>query len=245
MRNKILAANWKMNLTLPEVELWVKAFNGFNWQSDTKEVRVYPSALFIPMLQQNVSHVGAQNFYHETSGAFTGELSLEQLSSVGSSSVLIGHSERRELFHEDNACISQKVKAAADRDSSFILCCGENLLQREGGTHLNFIEQQLKSALLSLDAAKLSLLCIAYEPIWAIGTGLHANAEQINEMHAFIRSLLLELFGSAAEAVPILYGGSVNPENAATIFACPEVSGALVGGASLDPQVFHQLWEQL
>ena len=245
MRNKILAANWKMNLTLPEVELWVKAFSGFNWQSDTKEVRVYPSALFIPMLQQNVCHVGAQNFYHETSGAFTGELSLEQLSSVGSSSALIGHSERRELFHEDNACISQKVKAAAVRDLSFILCCGENLMQREGGTHLNFIEQQLKSALLSLDTAKLSLLCIAYEPIWAIGTGLHANAEQITEMHAFIRSLLLELFGSAAEAVPILYGGSVNPENAATIFACPEVSGALVGGASLDPQVFHQLWEQL
>ena len=153
MRNKILAANWKMNLTLPEVELWVKAFSGFNWQSDTKEVRVYPSALFIPMLQQNVSHVGAQNFYHETSGAFTGELSLEQLSSVGSSSALIGHSERRELFHEDNACISQKVKAAADRDLSFILCCGENLMQREGGTHLNFIEQQLKSALLSLDTA--------------------------------------------------------------------------------------------
>jgi triosephosphate isomerase len=245
MRNKILAANWKMNLTLPEVELWVKAFKGYNWQSDTKEVRVYPSALFIPMLQQNVSHVGAQNFYHETSGAFTGELSLEQLSSVGSSSVLIGHSERRELFHEDNACISQKVKAAADRDLSFILCCGENLMQREGGTHLNFIEQQLKSALLSLDTAKLSLLCIAYEPIWAIGTGLHANAEQITEMHAFIRSLLQELFGSAAAAVPILYGGSVNSENAASIFACPEVSGALVGGASLDPQVFHQLWEQL
>jgi triosephosphate isomerase len=245
MRNKILAANWKMNLTLPEVELWVKAFKGYNWQSDTKEVRVYPSALFIPMLQQNVSHVGAQNFYHETSGAFTGELSLEQLSSVGSSSVLIGHSERRELFHEDNACISQKVKAAADRDLSFILCCGENLMQREGGTHLDFIEQQLKSALLSLDTAKLSLLCIAYEPIWAIGTGLHANAEQITEMHAFIRSLLQELFGSAAAAVPILYGGSVNSENAASIFACPEVSGALVGGASLDPQVFHQLWEQL
>jgi triosephosphate isomerase len=245
MRNKILAANWKMNLTLPEVELWVKAFKGYNWQSDTKEVRVYPSALFIPMLQQNVSHVGAQNFYHETSGAFTGELSLEQLSSVGSSSVLIGHSERRELFHEDNACISQKVKAAADRDLSFILCCGENLMQREGGTHLDFIEQQLKSALLSLDTAKLSLLCIAYEPIWAIGTGLHANAEQITEMHAFIRSLLQELFGSAASAVPILYGGSVNSENAASIFACPEVSGALVGGASLDPQVFHQLWEQL
>jgi triosephosphate isomerase len=245
MRNKILAANWKMNLTLPEVELWVKAFKGYNWQSDTKEVRVYPSALFIPMLQQNVSHVGAQNFYHETSGAFTGELSLEQLSSVGSSSVLIGHSERRGLFNEDNACISQKVKAAAARDLSFILCCGENLMQREGGTHLNFIEQQLKSALLSLDAAKLSLLCIAYEPIWAIGTGLHANAEQITEMHAFIRSLLQEFFGSAAAAVPILYGGSVNPENAASIFACPEVSGALVGGASLDPQVFHQLWEQL
>jgi triosephosphate isomerase len=245
MRNKILAANWKMNLTLPEVELWVKAFNGFNWQSDIKEVRVYPSALFIPMLQQIVSHVGAQNFYHEISGAFTGELSLEQLSSVGSSSVLIGHSERRELFNEDNTCISQKVKAATDRDLSFILCCGENLLQREGGTHLNFIEQQLKSALLSLDVAKLALLCIAYEPIWAIGTGLHATAEQITEMHAFIRSLLVELFGSAATAVPILYGGSVNPENAASIFACPEVAGALVGGASLDPQVFHQLWEQL
>jgi len=245
MRNKILAANWKMNLTLPKVELWVKAFNDLNWQSDSKEVRVYPSALFIPLLHKNVSHVGAQNFYHEPSGAFTGELSLEQLYSVGSSSVLIGHSERRELFHENNACISQKVKAACDQAVPFILCCGENLMQREGGTHLNFIEQQLKSALLSLDATKLSLLCIAYEPIWAIGTGLHANAEQITEMHAFIRSLLLEFFGSAATNVPILYGGSVNPANAATIFSCSEVAGALVGGASLDPQVFHQLWEQL
>jgi triosephosphate isomerase len=245
MRNKILAANWKMNLTLPEVELWVKKFNGFNWQSDTKEVRVYPSALFIPMLQNNFSHVGAQNFYYKPSGAFTGELSLEQLSSVGSSSVLIGHSERRELFHEDNAFITQKVKAAADKKMSFILCCGENLAQREGKTHLHFIEQQLKSALSSFDRSKLSLLCIAYEPIWAIGTGLHANAAQITEMHAFIRSLLLELFGSDASSVPILYGGSVNPENAASIFSCPEVAGALVGGASLDPHVFHQLWEQL
>ncbi len=245
MRNKILAANWKMNLTLPEVELWVKAFNELNWHSDSKEVRIYPSALFIPLLNKNISHVGAQNFYFEPSGAFTGELSLEQLSSVGSSSVLIGHSERRELFHENNTCISQKVKAACDQAFPCILCCGENLAQRNAQTYLDFIREQLLSALTGIDGSKLSLLCVAYEPIWAIGTGLHASPEQITEIHAYIRSLLLELFGSVATKVPILYGGSVNPQNAATIFACPEVSGALVGGASLDPQVFHQLWEQL
>ncbi|MEN9742476.1 MAG: hypothetical protein RLZZ65_281 [Bacteroidota bacterium] len=245
MRKKILAANWKMNLTQPEVQLWAQQFENLNWSSDTKEVRVYPSAIYLASLASSMPGVGAQNFHAAPSGAFTGEVSLLQLQSIGVHSVLIGHSERRSIFQENDAIIAEKMQAALQQQMPVILCCGEALSVRETAGHISFVQEQLSSALAGIASEQTPFLTIAYEPIWAIGTGLNANAVQITEMHAAIRSLLLELFGNAGQDIPILYGGSVNAANAQEVFACPEVGGALVGGASLDPAIFYQLWENL
>jgi triosephosphate isomerase len=244
MRNKILAANWKMNLTQPEVQNWLQESANYHWEAVGKELRIYPSALFLQQFQHD-THVGAQNFYVQDKGAFTGEISLAQLKSIGVQSVLIGHSERREIFNEDPGMIAQKVQACVQQRMPFILCCGETLSVRNNNAHLAFICEQLCSALEHLALEQLDQLTVAYEPIWAIGSGLSADQHQITEVHLAIRALLVELFGSAGQEIPILYGGSVTPENAKEIFSCPEVAGALVGGASLDPKVFHQLWEQL
>ncbi len=244
MRNKILAANWKMNLTQPEVDLWLQESAKFQWNAPRKELRVYPSAVFIQQVSHAV-HAGAQNFYFHENGAFTGELSLAQLKSIGVQSVLIGHSERREIFHEDNQMIAQKVQACIQARLPFILCCGETQAVRNENLHLTFIKTQIQAALASLTLDHLHLLTIAYEPIWAIGSGLSADQHQITEMHKAIRSYLMELFGIEGQDIPVLYGGSVTPANAAEIFSCTDVAGALVGGASLDPHVFNQLWEQL
>ncbi len=244
MRNKILAANWKMNLTQPEVDLWLQESAKFQWSAPHKELRVYPSAVFIRQVSHEM-HAGAQNFYFQSNGAFTGELSLAQLKSIGVQSVLIGHSERREIFHEDNQIIAQKVQSCLQEQLPFILCCGETLSVRHENQHLSFIRAQLQSALQGFSPEHLQLLTIAYEPIWAIGSGLSADQNQIIEMHGAIRAFLLEFFGEGGKDIPILYGGSVTPVNAAEIFSCEEVAGALVGGASLDPHVFNQLWEQL
>jgi triosephosphate isomerase len=244
MRNKILAANWKMNLTQPEVDHWLQQYAKFHSNASHKELRIYPSAVFIQQVSQ-VFHAGAQNFYFQEHGAFTGELSLTQLKSIGAQSVLIGHSERREIFHEDNQLIAQKVQACVEEQLPFILCCGETQAVRKENLHLTFIQAQIQAALERFSPDHLHLLAIAYEPIWAIGSGLSADQNQIIEMHGAIRTFLIEQFGEGGKDIPILYGGSVSTVNAAQIFSCPEVGGALVGGASLDPQVFNQLWEQL
>lgn len=244
MRNKILAANWKMNLNFAEVIKWRQVFLSQTWDASGKELRIYPSSIYIESLNE-LSHVGAQNFYFEDNGAYTGEISLAQLQSIGAKSVIIGHSERRTLFHEDKQLITRKVNACVTANTAFILCCGEAENIRKEGAHLRFIQEQLTTALHAFAQEKLHLLTIAYEPIWAIGTGLTASSSQISEMHQAIRNLLLELYGESAHFIPILYGGSVTPENAKEIFSCAEVGGALVGGASLDPKIFHQIWEQL
>ena len=244
MRNKILAANWKMNLTQPEVDHWLQVFEDNYWDAIGKELRLYPGSLYIQKLA-STAHVGAQNFYFESKGAFTGEISLAQLKSVGAQSVLIGHSERREIFNENAQLVRKKVHACAADSFPLILCCGETLSVRNENSHLAFIQEQLLYSLNDFPLNQLDLLTIAYEPIWAIGTGLSADIGQISEMHVSIRNILLELFGNAGQTIPILYGGSVTPENASDIFRCSAVSGALVGGASLDPIMFHQIWEQL
>mgnify|MGYP000349507923 CR=1 FL=1 len=189
--------------------------------------------------------LGAQNCYPKASGAFTGEVSVPMLASVGVKYVIIGHSERREIFHEDNQLIAQKVQACVEEQLPFILCCGETQAVRKENLHLTFIQAQIQAALERFSPDHLHLLAIAYEPIWAIGSGLSADQNQIIEMHGAIRTFLIEQFGEGGKDIPILYGGSVSTVNAAQIFSCPEVGGALVGGASLDPQVFNQLWEQL
>ena len=245
MRKKILAANWKMNLTQTEVDTWLDTFLTLDWHSLKAEVRIYPSAIYLKQIVDKDMHVGAQNVYSESRGAYTGEISIEQLQNIDVQSTLIGHSERRQIFAEDNAVITQKVKACAQDAFPFILCCGEALQTRENGAHLPYVLAQLSENLGQLSATQLQLLVVAYEPIWAIGTGLSADIAQVTEMHLAIRNHLVHLFGEAAQLVPILYGGSVNAENAAAIFSCPDVDGALVGGAALNPHTFHQLWQAL
>ncbi|MCF8202183.1 MAG: triose-phosphate isomerase [Crocinitomicaceae bacterium] len=245
MRKKILAANWKMNLTQQQVTNWFGEFNDLNWKSPHTELRIYPSSIYLKELVSSGVHTGAQNVYFEASGAYTGELSIEQLQSIGAQSVLIGHSERRQLFNEDDALLAQKVNACATASFPFVLCCGEVIDTRTACAHIEFVLAQLSENLQRLSATDLHLLVVAYEPIWAIGSGLSADLEQITEMHQAIRNHLVGLYGAAGEQVPILYGGSVNAANAQAIFSCPNVDGALVGGASLDPLIFNQLWQAL
>ncbi|MEY3728054.1 MAG: hypothetical protein RL098_1525, partial [Bacteroidota bacterium] len=221
----------------PQVLDWLKVFHDLDWHQPQQELRIYPSSIYLKELVSTGLHVGAQNVFAEQKGAFTGEIAVEQLQSIGVKSVLIGHSERRLIFKEDDALIAQKVRTCAGAGFPFILCCGEAIEQREQGQHLAHVKSQLKSALKQFDPAQHSLMTIAYEPIWAIGSGMSARTDQISEMHAFIRDFL--------DQIPILYGGSVNSQNASELFSCPSVDGALVGGASLDAQHFHQLWQAL
>ncbi len=242
MRKKILAANWKMNLSFVEAQAWLSQFKSSNTTKNLVDFQLYAPSLYLQSLaQQEVLTVGAQNVHPKESGAFTGELSISQLKSVGASSVLIGHSERRQYFQESNFFLKEKVDACCQQDYAFIFCCGEDLETRRAGAHLNFITDQLQASLLHLEPAKLSLLTIAYEPIWAIGTGETADTTQINEVHAHIRQLLESTFGEKGAEVSILYGGSVNASNAQSIFACPDVDGGLIGGASLNAQSFIEL----
>ena len=242
MRNKILAANWKMNLTASEAHDWLVEFNEIDFDKSKIEFRLYAPNIFLSDLAKSATmHIGAQNVHPSNFGAFTGEVSIPQLVSVGVQSVLIGHSERRTYFHESDAFLKEKVDACAKHELPFIFCCGESLEIREKGEHLSFIHAQLSEAILHLNASGLSLLTIAYEPIWAIGTGRTANTNQINEVHAFIRNVLRETFGEAGLDVSILYGGSVNSSNAKSIFDCPDVDGGLIGGASLNASNFLEL----
>ncbi|MFM7006719.1 MAG: triose-phosphate isomerase [Flavobacteriales bacterium] len=245
MRKKILAANWKMNLTQPEVNAWLETFHAFDWHSTKAEIRIYPSALYLKQIAKELEHAGAQNVFHEAAGAYTGEISIEQLQNINVRSALIGHSERRQIFQEDNAQITLKVQACAQAAFPFILCCGEPLSIREARAQQDYVIGQLRANLQNLNAEQLNLLVVAYEPIWAIGSGASASLAQISEMHRAIRQFLVEQFDDAGEAVPILYGGSVSTDNARTIFSCPVVDGALVGGAALDAHTFYQLWQAL
>lgn len=242
MRKRILAANWKMNLTQTQVDSWLAAFHSKNWSSESAEARVYPSAVYLKDFQDHRIHQGAQNVYYKERGAYTGELSIEQLQSVGCASVLLGHSERREFFQESNELLAKKVEACAQAAFPFILCCGEPLDVRQAQNQEAFVLDQLRKNLEHLSPSQIDLLVIAYEPIWAIGSGLSASVQEISEMHLAIRTFLSEQFAEAGQNVPILYGGSVNAANAGAIFACANVDGALVGGASLDLDSFYQLW---
>jgi triosephosphate isomerase len=242
MRNKILAANWKMNLTASEAHDWLVKFNETDSDKSKVEFRLYAPNVFLSDLAKTQSlHIGAQNVHSSDFGAFTGEVSIPQLVSIGVQSVLIGHSERRTYFHESDAFLKEKVDACCTHALPFIFCCGESLEIREKGEHLSFIRAQLIAAVLHLKNTDVSLMTIAYEPIWAIGTGQTASCDQINEVHAFIRDVLRESFGESGANVSILYGGSVNSSNAKSIFACPDVDGGLIGGASLNASNFLEL----
>ena len=244
MRKKIVAGNWKMNLDVGEAQDLFKAIVALE-PAEGVHIAVFPPAIYLDRFLTgfpSVIHVGAQNAHYKVSGAFTGEISMQQIRSLGVHAVLIGHSERRMLFGEDHAMLKLKTDAALENGLQPYFCCGEPLDIREANMHQSYVKQQLEESLFHLSAEAFKQVVIAYEPVWAIGTGLTATAEQAEEMHAAIRSWVSEAYGEEiASQTSILYGGSCNPSNAAALFACPNVDGGLIGGASLNSSDFSQL----
>ncbi len=246
MRKNIVAGNWKMNLDhAAGLQLFSEIINLINEDvKGSQEVIVCPPFVHISSLAQllkvnsNIS-IGAQNCHQADSGAYTGEISASMLKSSGATYVIIGHSERRAYFAEDDLQLAQKIDVALKNDLSPIFCIGETLDQRNAGTHFDVIESQLKEAAFHLTEEQFKLIVIAYEPVWAIGTGLTATPEQAQEIHAFIRSKVSENYGAKlGSETTILYGGSCNPKNAAELFAQEDIDGGLIGGASLKARDF-------
>ena len=252
MRKQIAAANWKMNLNLREASELLDEIASKNIQLSESQEAVFavpfPYLLLAKDKLKNSKNffVAAQNCYTKESGAYTGEVSAPMLASCEINYVIVGHSERREYFNENNFTLSQKIDVCLKSDLKPIFCCGESLAIREGGTENEYVETQLKESLLHLDASQIKNFVIAYEPIWAIGTGKTATAEQAQEMHAHIRNILKEKYGNeVAESISILYGGSVKASNAKEIFGKPDVDGGLVGGASLKASEFVEIIHSL
>ncbi len=236
-RKKIIAGNWKMNMTPSQAVKLVEELKPLVGNDAVDVVYCVPAIDIVPVVEAvkgtNVE-VGAENMYYEEKGAYTGEISAEMLVDAGVKYVIIGHSERRDYFKECDEMLNKKVKVALAHGLTPILCCGETLEQREMGITLDWIRMQIKSDLKDVTAEQVASLVIAYEPIWAIGTGKTATSDQAQEVCGAIRACIAEMYDQAtADAVRIQYGGSVNAENAAELFAKPDIDGGLVGGASL------------
>lgn len=239
MRKKIIAGNWKMNMTPSEAVALVNELKPLVVNDDVDVVFCVPAIDIIPVVEAakgtNIQ-VGAENMYFEEKGAFTGEISPNMLTDAGVKYVIIGHSERREYFAETDETVNKKVLKAFEHGLTPIICCGESLTQREQGITIDWIRQQIKIAFLNVTAEQAAAAVIAYEPIWAIGTGKVATTEQAEEVCAAIRACIKELYGeTTAEAIRIQYGGSVSASSAPELFAQPDIDGGLVGGASLKP----------
>ena len=240
MRKQIAAANWKMNLTLQQAESLMNELMATSYELKENQEAVFgvPFPYLITVKnklagKKNV-FVAAQNCYDKKSGAYTGEVSAEMLKSINTDYVILGHSERREYFNESHAMLAAKVNICLENGLKPIFCCGEPLSVREAGNENSFVETQLKESLFHLTAEQLTGFVIAYEPIWAIGTGKTASNEQAQQMHAHIRKVIANQYGKeVADSISILYGGSVKANNAKEIFEQPDVDGGLVGGASL------------
>lgn len=238
-RKKIIAGNWKMNKTPSEAVKLVEELKPLVANDEVDVVYCVPAVDIVPVVEavkgSNVE-VGAENMYFEESGAYTGEVSAAMLVDAGVKYVIIGHSERRDYFKEDDVLLNKKVKKAIEAGLTPILCCGESLEQREMGVTMDWIRLQIKSDLDGVAADDVKKLVIAYEPIWAIGTGKTATSDQAQEVCKGIRDCIAEIYDAAtAEAVRIQYGGSMNAGNAAELLAKPDIDGGLVGGASLKP----------
>jgi triosephosphate isomerase len=249
MRTKIVAGNWKMNKSFQEAEELIGELATKLEDKELKcEVVVCPPALYLEMASdyadESIFCVGAQNVSEHEHGAYTGEISAEMLDSVDVDFCIVGHSERRKYFDEDNYLLANKVNRVLDHDMIPIYCCGEVIEEREKNIHFDIVEQQIKEGLFHLSEDEFSNIVIAYEPVWAIGTGLTATPEQAQEMHAFIRKLVAKKYGETAAAdCTILYGGSCNAQNAAELFAQKDVDGGLIGGASLKADDFIKIAE--
>ncbi|HVF71201.1 MAG TPA: triose-phosphate isomerase [Chthoniobacterales bacterium] len=247
MRKKIVAANWKMNMAQAEAKSFIETFLlEIEETRDVEVVIIPPFTSLAPVnaALENAQHikVGAQNMHWERSGAFTGEISPAMLRDLFVRYVVLGHSERRTLFGETDEIVNRKVRAAHEAMLRPILCVGESLEQRERGEVENVLSTQLRGSLAGLGSKELQETVVAYEPVWAIGTGKTATADQAQEAHAFVRRVLGEISDEAtAEKMRLQYGGSVKPDNAGTLMSQPDIDGALVGGASLDPRSFAQI----
>lgn len=245
MRKKIVAANWKMNLTVEQGKNLVdNILSHLPAISENRQVVI--ATPYVHLMQTATQleeydhiHLGAQNCYSEAQGAYTGEVSAEMLHSAGVDYVIIGHSERREYFGETDEILVKKIAQALQHNMRVIFCCGEPLEVRDAGKQNEYVEKQIGAALFHLTEDEMKHIVIAYEPIWAIGTGRTASSGQAQEMHEHIRSVLSAKYGaSVGSATTLLYGGSCNAQNAAELFACADVDGGLIGGASLKAEAF-------
>lgn len=252
MRKKIAAANWKMNLTLPQANTLLDELLKAETQPGEKALVLFAVPFPYLMLASEKLKgkqgykVAAQNCSNKKSGAYTGEVSVEMLQSIDVSFCLVGHSERREYFGEDGALLAQKIDVCLESGITPVFCCGEPLEIREEESQDDYVRSQLEDSLFHLSESQLQKLVIAYEPIWAIGTGKTASTEEAQQMHAQIRSVLAGKWGmEVAQNISILYGGSVKASNAAELFACADVDGGLVGGASLVASEFAQIIKAL
>ncbi len=240
-RKKIVAGNWKMNMTQDQSINLISELNQIT--SNDVEIKIAPSftnlSKAILMLENSKIEVIAQNVHFEERGAFTGEISVEMLKSIGVSNIIIGHSERRKYFNETDIILSKKVKVAIDNSMKIIFCVGEELSEREKGNHFDLIKSQIINGLFELSTDKIKSIIVAYEPVWAIGTGLTASVEKVAEIHQFIRDTIAAISSKEeSDLVPLLYGGSVNSVNAEELIDVDNVNGFLIGGASLDVEKF-------
>ncbi|MCE7994094.1 MAG: triose-phosphate isomerase [Roseivirga sp.] len=246
MRKKIVAGNWKMNKTLDEgLALASEVANIANDEITDDAIAVlctpfiHLSAVGKIVAGSNKVFLGAQNMSEHAGGAYTGDISADMLNSVGVNYVILGHSERREYHNESNAELASRVDAALANELTPIFCCGESLEVREAGTHVDFVSNQLKESLFHLDAEAFKKIVIAYEPIWAIGTGVTASSAQAQDMHKALRDGFAAQYGQdVADEISILYGGSAKPANAPELFSQPDIDGGLIGGASLKARDF-------
>ncbi len=245
MRRPILAANWKMHKTCAEASAFAESFLPLVAHADAVDVVIAPpfttlSALADALAASHV-HLAAQNVNPEDAGAFTGEIAPGMLHDLGCTYTIVGHSERRALYGEDDAFVARKAAALLAHEIRPIVCVGESLSEREGGRTFDVVGRQLAGSLAELSADRAEELVIAYEPVWAIGTGKTATTEIAQEVHAFIREQLGVQFGAGAETIRIQYGGSVKPDNVDALMSQPDIDGALVGGASLDAEAFARI----
>ncbi len=250
MRQKIIAGNWKMNKTAKEADELVSEILQLLLKKPVENqlVILCPPFTNLHLVSSAISHqssvirLGGQNCHWEEKGAFTGEISAAMLKSCGADYVIIGHSERRQYFKESNEMLAQKTNLALKNELIPIFCCGETLTDRKSNHHFEIVKKQINEGLFSLSENDFGRLIIAYEPVWAIGTGETATPQQAQEMHAFIRNILKEKYGNdVAEKISILYGGSCNATNAKNLFSQPDIDGGLIGGASLKAEDFVEI----
>ena len=250
MRKKILVGNWKMNKNLSETGQFLKSINTDLTFDKNKRFIIAPSFVNLDYAVKKSTNspveICCQNISEFEEGAYTGEVSAKMISSVGVNIVIIGHSERREFFFENNDVLKNKIKTALNNNFEIIFCFGENLSDRKNNKHLSTVKNQISNTLFEFNPDEFNKIILAYEPVWAIGTGENASAEQAQEIHLFVRELIENKFGiEVASNLTILYGGSLKPNNSKELFEKKDVDGGLVGGASLNPDTFLEIYRSL